>query len=483
MKKKILVYGLVAALSLSMLSGCGSRRSSEKGGHKVDKSIKEVAENVARNISDVDSMKMGLKGNIDIAIESSGIKYSIKGNGEMNGVFVVDNPAFNLDGKVSYELNQGASKLSGEYSAEAYGETDGEIMNVYGKTNISDWECESFDVSEYVGEISEFKDEIGEFAEYIKGLSDEEIAAEIGEYVNLEGETKSVNGKECYVISADLDINDIKKMDEDFVEDEDEMEFDKLDCSYGICIDVDTYMPVKMYINISAHVIEENAEYTINSMGFEFNFISNSGKVKSAPKDAKESANDSDGPSDIFGSITSKAKDAKEEDEKEENANDYGTVDTKYIPKTFKLDGKEYKFGDKVSTMLDAGYEIELNEEHDGKIGAYGISAYYLKKPGSNSSFLVYMDNDTDSDIDMKDATIKGISVMETDGVTLELDNGITLESSISDVKKVYENQKASYEFEGQYSSVITYEDEDYNEVEYSYDVESGKLNQIEVMV
>lgn len=480
MKKKILMYGLVTVLSLSMLSGCGSKKSSEKGGHKVDKSIKEVAENVVKNVEDIDSMKLGLKGNIDITAENQGIKYSIKGNGELNGVFKIDIPAFNLDGKVSYELNQGANKLSGEYSVEAYGETEGDTMNNYWKTNITDWECESVDVSEYLESVAEFKEELEEFAEKVKELSDKEIEDEFGRYLKLEDTTKAVNGKECYVISADLDINDIKDLDKDLLEESEDLEFDKLDYSYGVCIDTDTYMPVKIYLDIEAHGTNEYAEYTINNMSFEFNFVTNEGKVESVPNDVKETAEKNDGSSSILGAMIPDDYDIESDDDDEK---DYGKVDTKYIPKTFKLDGKEYKFGDKVSVMLDAGYEIEQDDSNDGKIKAYDFNSYYLKKSGSNNSFLVYMDNNTDSDIDVKDAVISGISVTETDGVTLELDNGITLESNISDVKEIYKDQKSSYEYEGKYMSTITYEDEDYNEIEYNYDVESGKLNQIEIFV
>lgn len=493
MKKKILVYGLMTVLSLSILSGCGSKKNSEKGGHKVDKSIKEVAENVADSIADIDSMKLGLKGNIDLTAESEGLKYSVKGNAELNGAFTVDVPEFNVDGKVLYELNQSANKLSGEYSVNSYGETDGDTMNIYTKTNITDWTHESIDVSEYLEEVSSFKEEMEEIAEQIKDLSDKEIEDEFGKYFKLEDTTKAVNGKECYVISADLDLDDINELNEYGMDDFDDTEIDQLDFSYGVCIDKDTYMPVKIYCNISAHVNDEYVEYTINNMSFEFNFVANSGKVKSAPKDAKQAADENDGPSDLFGSITSKAKDARDnmEDEddnkgdtKESNKTnndekDYGTVDKKYIPKSFKLNGKEIKFGDKVSEILDAGYEIESDEGK--KIKANDSQLYLFTKKDSDISFTVDIYNSAENDINVKDGVISGIFVSDVDGINFELDNGITLNSTISDVEEVYKNQKCSDKYNGATFGSVSYEDDDYNEVSFDYDLGSGKITDIDV--
>lgn len=479
MKKKILVYGLMTVLSLSMLSGCGSKRNSEKGGHKVDKSIKEVAENVAENIADIDSMKLGVKGNIDVITEGEGIKYSMKGNADLDGTFRIDVPGFNLDGKLTYELDQSANKLSGEYSVNAYGETEGDTMNIYTKTNITDWTHESIDVSEYLEDVSSFKEEMEEVAKQIKDLSAEQIEDEFGKYFKLEDTTKAVNGKECYVISADLDLDDVNELSEYGMDDLDDTELDELNFSYGICIDKDTYMPVKIYCNISAHGNDEYAEYTINNMSFEFNFVVNSGKVKSAPKDAKKAAEENNGPSDLFGSITSKAKDAKENMDDE----DYGTVDKKYIPKGFKLDGTQIKFGDKVSELLDAGYEIEFDEDTEGKIKANGSELFTVTKKDSDDSFMIDVYNLTDNEIDIKDAVISGLFVSDTDGINIELDNGITLDSTISDVEEVYKNQKCSDKYKGETFGSVSYKDDDYNEVSFDYDLGSGKITDIDVYI
>lgn len=508
MKKKLLTYGLVAVLSVSMLAGCGSKKNSEKSGHKVDKTFMEVAENVVKSIEDIDSMKLGVKADIDMTAQSEGVEMLVKGAAELNGTFNIDVPAFNADGKVSYELSASGQKFSGEYTMTSYGETVDDTMNIYAKTNITDWEMESVDVSEYIESMEMIKSQVNEVASQISEIDSKEIEDTVGKYLKLEDETKYVNDRECYVLSADLDVNDLKELVE-LTESKQESEaftdsVEDMNFSYGICIDTKTYIPVKVYMNITAKGNDGDTEFSINKMGFEFNFTANSGKVKDVPKDVKEEAEsgdtdakeaidsflgsggivpgigDDDYGIDVDGDNDNTNNDKNDKEEPDSDSKDYGTVDTKYIPKSFTLEGKEYQMGSKVGVLLDAGFAIDTEWTDFDKIEGQGTKTVYLKSTKNDDyGFSLAVQNDTDSAIEIKDAPIYGITIDVDSELSFELDNGIQLGDNISEVQKIYKGQKSSYEYDGSAISSVEYQDEDYNEVDYTYDMDDNRVTEI----
>lgn len=488
MKKKMLAYGVMVALSVSMLVGCGSKKESEKAGRKVDKSITEVAENVVKSVEDIDSMKLGIKGSVDIDTETDGVNAVIKGGAELNGVFTIDIPAFNLDGSLFYEIGAEGQKLSGEYTANAYGETEDDTMNVYAKTNITDWVMESVDVSEYIESVSMIKSQVNELADMIGELDEKEIEDAIGDYLTLEEKTKSVNGKECYVLSADLDMNDIAGLNEYTGEELDDFmeSVDSMNLSYGVCIDTKTFIPVKFYMNLSAKGNEEDTKISINDMSFEFNFVANSGKVESVPKDAKEKAEsieDMESDDMSFGSMFDSGDVLDFDEGQDEDADDdeFHTVDTKYIPKSFTLEGKKYNVGDKAGILLGDGYEIDKSRVDFETIDSYESERIYLISPkNEDNGFSITVYNDTDSEIEIKDASLTGITIENDSELSLSLDNDIKLGGDPETIKEVYKGQKESYSFDGEYSASVEYQDEDYNRVDFYYDKESNIITEID---
>lgn len=299
MKKKIIACGLVASLAISMLAGCGTRQE------KVTLSVDEVLTNAVSSLETVDSIQFDAGAKINAQADIEGTDMEIKGSASAEGVATLDDPSTHLLGEVNYEYVNGQSKMSGAHKAEMYGEydKDSEFFSTYAKIDDGDWNLTTEAVSDPSEEVSELVEEL---TDTIKEMKDEENFSKL---FKINDKVQKVNGKKCYLIYADVDKEVFKDiMKEQSETDAAEMEyFDKLNISYKVYFDKETYYPVKVVLSaeVKAEFEEEGYLIEVKEFEFELNTKVNEGKKVNVPEEVKEAAKDmeTDGVTSIFDAI------------------------------------------------------------------------------------------------------------------------------------------------------------------------------------
>lgn len=310
MKKKF-AYLLVAALSVSLLAGCGSKSSETKKTSKVEIELAELFENVADATSDIEDLQLDIKGEADATVKVDGQSLSAKGSVSLTGKAVKEEPAFDLSGAVDYSVTTSGTTLSGKYSANACGETEDGELNVYVNVNKGDekgnWVTDSMDAS-YITDVFDDLEEILEESKDAFNEITEEDWKKVESILKLEDMTKIVNKKECYVITMEINNDSIMELirtSEDYV-DEEEMEdalqeaeeaFQQLnlDCRGQICYDKDTFLPVQTKISFTMNGEVDDTEVDIKTLVFEMNMLANDGvKLSGVPDNVKEEAEEAD---------------------------------------------------------------------------------------------------------------------------------------------------------------------------------------------
>lgn len=308
--KRGLTFGLISVMSLAMLSGCGSKKAvkndnSDKSNDKaqtqdvktsdVDIELNELLSNVVISVADIEKIKMGLNGEIAMSGESDGVDIIVNGGVSLNGIVSVDEPKFNLDGSINYELGTTSDKFSGEHSITAYGETeDGELFG-YFKLDDEEWMKDKEDISGYTNGIEELKNSIEDMASTISELDFSELE-EFEEYIRLESETQIVDGVECYVISANINKESLMALGEEYGADMDEMQTDleminDFSLEIGLFFAKDTYVPVKFAFDATMSLEESGEEVNVDKFSFEITLgVNTDDEIESVPSDVKASA-------------------------------------------------------------------------------------------------------------------------------------------------------------------------------------------------
>ena len=304
--KKYLAIGLVSVMSISMLSGCGTKKEDKNSKDdkvkvsKVDIELKDLLSEAAISIADIENVKLGMAGNVKLKYLSEEMDMDISGDAKLEGIAAVDEPKFNADGSLNYELSMSGTKLSGDYTLEAYGDTVDEEMSIYAKINDEDWMTEAGDVSEYMEEIQLLKENIEELSTMIEEI-DFSVLDEYKDYIRLEDKTKIVDGVECYVVSANLNKGQLKELYEEFEGDASEME-EELDTVKDFAItceflfDKSNCAPAKFGVDMSMTIEEGDETIEVESLGFEMSLgVNTKDKIKDVPAEAKDNA----GPADM----------------------------------------------------------------------------------------------------------------------------------------------------------------------------------------
>ena len=299
--KKRLTYLVVAALSVSMLAGCGSESSGGKKGSKVDVEMTEVLENAAEAVTDIESVEIGIKGEADITGSAQGTNMVIKGSADLTGKAQVEDPAIEASGKVSYKISGGGQDMSGDYKAEVYGETEDDEMSVYVKLNAEDWRTDTVDVSDFDDAISQIEDALEQVKSGLGSISSDDLK-EVEDFVKLESKTSFVNKKECYVLSAKLDKNKLLKLYEESGEMFEDMDsymevieaLDSLNVTYALYFAKSDYMPVKFEFSMTGKGSVEGIDVNIKKLNLEVNLGVNDVKISPVPDSVKESAVETD---------------------------------------------------------------------------------------------------------------------------------------------------------------------------------------------
>ncbi len=493
MKKK-LVSALAILMSITILAGCGSKIDEKdiKKGSKVKLEITELMENAVLAVADIDSIDVKAAGSVELKLEgeaTDGKKMSIKGDADMHGKACVSEPAFEGGASISYELKMGNDRISGDHSASAYGETEDDIMMVYVKIDDDEWKKNSTDVSGFIEVMSSVKESIDNVAKECKNI-DEEDLKEVEKFLKLEDTTKMINGKECYVLSADIDKEKFIELAE-FTDDEyDEFidEVNNINFSYSLSIDKDTYIPVQIVLNVRIDGEADGTKFDVEKLGMEVNIDTNSVKISDVPDDVKENAVktdlgivdndwDDDLDDDMDDDLDDNMDDTEEETTKVSDEsvqfNSDAVVDSSLIPRTIKIEGKSITFPCKVGDIKSMGFFIDEEATYDTEIDGYSVGCVVFDVKDSN--FLVSVQNNSNETIDIMDGAATSIYICGKD-INVELDNGIKIGDDSSSVEKVYANQEPSYVYKDNNIEEYQYSDSEYNTITYEYSTETGKI-------
>lgn len=303
--KKCLVFSLVSVMSLSMLAGCGTKKEDNDKKDdkvkvsKVDIELQELLSEAAISIADIETVKLGMAGNVKLKYISEEMNMDISGDVKLEGIAAVDEPKFNANGSLNYELSMSGTKLSGDYTLEAYADTVDEEMSIYAKINDEDWMVEEGDVSEYMEEIEYLKENIEEFSGMIEEL-DFSVLDEYKEYIRLEDKTQIVDGVECYVVSANLNMEQFVDLYEEYEGDASDIEEEfggvndfVIDCA--LYFNKSNCAPAKFTVDMSMDIEEEDETIEVESLGFEISLgVNTSDEIKDVPNEAKDNAGDAD---------------------------------------------------------------------------------------------------------------------------------------------------------------------------------------------
>lgn len=108
MRKKC-AYFLVAALSVSMLAGCGSKSKGadnstkkEAKSEKVSVGLSDVLANIAEAATGIESVKLEANGEAEVVISMSGQEMTATGNINLASNAVKADPAFDVKGTAEY---------------------------------------------------------------------------------------------------------------------------------------------------------------------------------------------------------------------------------------------------------------------------------------------------------------------------------------------------------------------------------------------
>lgn len=309
MKKKC-AYFLVAALSVSMLAGCGSKSKGsdnstkkEAKSEKVSVGLSDVLANIAEAATGIESVKLEANGEAEVVISMSGQEMTATGSINLASNAVKADPAFDVKGTAEYNLDMGGQNISGDYSVEAYAEEEDDKMTVYAQTNDTGWEKSSMEKSEFDEAFEQIESAIESMAKSFSELSEDDLK-QVEEYVKLEDKTKSVNGKQCYVLTVDVDRDQIIELaemgqeltdeytDEEFTEYLDTFKkFDKFDITVSLYFDKDTYLPVKVSMDIAMDGEVQGYTISVKKLSLEVVLgVNDDVSVSPVPEDAKENA-------------------------------------------------------------------------------------------------------------------------------------------------------------------------------------------------
>lgn len=295
MKKKLL-YGLTMVMTVVMLGGCGSKKA-----EKVELTLGQVLEGVAENVVTIESIEFDAGGKLDAKIEQNGEKVEVNGSASMDAVIKSKDPSLHMQGKLDYKCKYNNTTLSGNHTAEIYGEGNEEedIFYMYAKLDDEEWKCTEEELSDFTNELGEI--DVEEIKEGLKELEKEE---EFNKLLKLNDTIQKANDKECYLVYADVD----KKLLDELIE-SGEMEFDNIEeiedvkVKLEIYFEKNTFHPVKIVIDAQLKGNSENMSVDVKEFKFELNSKINDSKAVKVPEDVKNNAVNEEDDEEIFSEI------------------------------------------------------------------------------------------------------------------------------------------------------------------------------------
>lgn len=163
-----------------------------------------------------------------------------------------------------------------------------------------------------------------------------------------------------------------------------------------------------------------------------------------------------------------------EEDSYEEETESFNYKETGFDTFSFNLKDKEFEFPLLASSLVDAGFVLEELEEDSISPNTYSVPICVYNE---DNDVLFYITVMNDSDISMK---VEDCSVIRAEFDSLDklddlkVSGDIDFDSDVRDLKYIFDDE--SFVYEGELSTVYTYQFDEKKYIDFQVDNESGKV-------
>lgn len=258
MKKMIPAALCMVSLAAASLTGCSLN----------SETAQNLADEVTANTSAVHSASVNIDMNMDLDYESAGISIPLSYNAQMSGNISRDPSAAHLTGTITASSDIGSSKNE----EEIYSLTDSGTKTIYTGSD-GNW-------YQTVQEISGSKQDLISDSGLCQLIADADL------HGVLEEDSRTVDGRECYVIDTAISGDTLRDVMEEYLTRQDlyldEVDWSDVSADAAICIYKDTKLPARISLDSDfsnpfsigssdstavAHLKAFNIEYTFSDYG------------------------------------------------------------------------------------------------------------------------------------------------------------------------------------------------------------------------
>ena len=258
MKKMIPAALCMVSLAAASLTGCSLN----------SETAQNLADEVTANTSAVHSASVNIDMNMDLDYESAGISIPLSYNAQMSGNISRDPSAAHLTGTITASSDIGSSKNE----EEIYSLTDSGTKTIYTGSD-GNW-------YQTVQEISGSKQDLISDSGLCQLIADADL------HGVLEEDSRTVDGRECYVIDTASSGDTLRDVMEEYLTRQDlyldDVDWSDVSADAAICIYKDTKLPARISLDSDfsnpfsigssdstavAHLKAFNIEYTFSDYG------------------------------------------------------------------------------------------------------------------------------------------------------------------------------------------------------------------------
>ena len=258
MKKMIPAALCMVSLAAASLTGCSLN----------SETAQNLADEVTANTSAVHSASVNIDMNMDLDYESAGISIPLSYNAQMSGNISRDPSAAHLTGTITASSDIGSSKNE----EEIYSLTDSGTKTIYTGSD-GNW-------YQTVQEISGSKQDLIADSGLCQLIADADL------HGVLEEDSRTVDGRECYVIDTAISGDTLRDVMEEYLTRQDlyldDVDWSDVSADAAICIYKDTKLPARISLDSDfsnpfsigssdstavAHLKAFNIEYTFSDYG------------------------------------------------------------------------------------------------------------------------------------------------------------------------------------------------------------------------
>ena len=258
MKKMIPAALCMVSLAAASLTGCSLN----------SETAQNLADEVTANTSAVHSASVNIDMNMDLDYESAGISIPLSYNAQMSGNISRDPSAAHLTGTITASSDIGSSKNE----EEIYSLTDSGTKTIYTGSD-GNW-------YQTVQEISGSKQDLISDSGLCQLIADADL------HGVLEEDSRTVDGRECYVIDTAISGDTLRDVMEEYLTRQDlyldDVDWSDVSADAAICIYKATKLPARISLDSDfsnpfsigssdstavAHLKAFNIEYTFSDYG------------------------------------------------------------------------------------------------------------------------------------------------------------------------------------------------------------------------